>query len=116
MCKRKVKPISPKDVPSVELSHYDLNHIVEMINNQINKNHGMYPWEDAILEFEFPLVVRNAVAARFYMSGWTYIYHATTSELGQRSGLTSFILSTVPVPEIVTKHHIKYTRGTKTHD
>lgn len=110
------KPISPKDIPAIELAKYDLDHIVETFNNEIIKNHGRYPWEEIILQSEYPLSVRTEIASRFHSAGWTNIYHRTSSENGDRPVLTTFLMSTGPIPDNVTHNCYKYSPDVKKED
>ena len=103
-----IKPITPSDVTHIEMANYDLDHIIQLINEDIIKNHGMYHHEEAILHTEYPISVRKVIAIRLYRAGWKYVYHMTSSENGERPGLTCFILSTKPVSENIVRKYTLY--------
>lgn len=83
--------IKPEEIE--KLKEYDLDKIEEKIDESIKSYHGWYPWEEAILDEEYPLHVRDALAKRYKDNGWKFVYHVTTSETGEKSGLTSFKFS-----------------------
>lgn len=83
-----------------------INGLIEKIDNSMLSNHGHYDYELAIIDEEFPIVLRNAVAKRYKDVGWKYVYHRTSSENDERPGLTSFIFSQKEVePCIVKGYH-----------
>ena len=82
------------------LYRYNLDEIESKIDEDVKKNHGMYPWEDAILDREYETEIRDELAKRYINAGWNYVYHHTSSENGERPGLTCFILSMDPVKHI----------------
>ena len=54
-----------------------------------------YPWANAIIDGEFSLSDRNEVAKKYIEEGgWYAVFHKTSSENGERPGLTSFGLFT----------------------
>jgi len=96
------------------LYRYNLDEIENNIDAQVKKNHGSYPWEEAILDQEYETDIRDELAKRYIKAGWAYVYHHTSSENGERPGLTCFILSTKPVEHIEkdNKYH-KFKQITK---
>lgn len=64
---------------------------------------------DSILEYankinvflhkEYPIHVRDLIAKRYMEHGWKYAYHITSSENGERPGLTVFTFSNKELPE-----------------
>lgn len=50
--------------------------------------------EEAIIDGEYPVNARNAIGQKYKEAGWDYVYHITSSEHGDRPGLTHFIFST----------------------
>lgn len=70
-----------------------------------------YPWVDAIIEGEFSLNDRNEVARKYIEEGgWYAVAHRTSSENGERAGLTCFELFT---PESYEKWNKAYGEGYK---
>ena len=55
---------------------------------------------EAIIDGEPSLDVRNEIARCYIVdAGWGYVYHQTSSENGERPGLTHFIFTEEPLPE-----------------
>lgn len=83
--------ITPK-----ELENYNVNleKIEDEIDESIKRFHGWCKWEEAIIDNEYPVSVRNAIGQKYKDAGWKYVYHITSSEHGERPGLTRFIFST----------------------
>ena len=50
--------------------------------------------KEAIIDGEYPVNVRTAIGLKYREAGWDYVYHITSSEHGDRPGLTHFIFST----------------------
>lgn len=50
--------------------------------------------KEAIIDGEYPVDVRTAIGLKYREAGWNYVYHITSSEHGDRPGLTRFIFST----------------------
>lgn len=48
---------------------------------------------------EYPIHVRDLIAKRYMEHGWKYAYHITSSENGERPGLTVFTFSNTELPE-----------------
>ena len=79
-----------------ELNDYNVNYnkFEEEIDDSIKRFHGWYKWEEAIIDGEYPINVRNTIGQKYKEAGWDYVYHITSSEHGDRPGLTRFIFST----------------------
>lgn len=79
-----------------ELDDYNVNYnkLEKEIDNSIKNYHGWYKWEEAIIDGEYPVNARNAIGQKYKEAGWNYVYHITSSEHGDRPGLTRFIFST----------------------
>lgn len=67
------------------------------IDKSIREFHNWYQWEMAIIEGEYPLDIRNVMAKKYHDAGWKYVYHQTSSENGERPGLTCFKFSMKPL-------------------
>lgn len=89
--------LGPSDMRTITLEDYDVDGLIYKIDKNLKKFHGWYPWESALLEEELPLEIRNEIAIKYLKAGWIYVYHITTSENGERAGLTSFHLSQSPI-------------------
>lgn len=68
-------------------------------------NHGNYDYELAMIDDESPVELRNAVAKKYKEAGWKYVYHRTSSENGERPGLTSFIFSERELEHYIVKDY-----------
>lgn len=79
-----------------ELDDYNVNYykLEKEIDDSIKSFHGWHEWEEAIIDGEYPINVRNTIGQKYKEAGWNYVYHITSSEHGDRPGLTRFIFST----------------------
>lgn len=79
-----------------ELDDYNVNYnkLEKEIDESIKRFHGWCKWEEAIIDGEYPVSVRNAIGQKYKDAGWEYVYHLTSSERGDRPGLTRFLFST----------------------
>ena len=94
--------IKPEDLNQLTTNNYNLDDLEKKIDNSIIRFHGWYPWEEAIIEDEIPMDIRNQIAQRYKDAGWNYVYHRTSSENNERPGLTSFKFSMEPIkPEYI---------------
>lgn len=98
---------TPEDAKRVEIVPEVLDALEKQIDASIAKFHGWYPWEYAILYNEYAVVLRDAIAKRYLKAGWNYVYHGTSSENGERPGLTSFSFSMDPIEHWNGKHCLK---------
>lgn len=85
--------ITPEQVSKIDNTLYNIDDIEAEVDESIKNYHGWYPWEEALVDREFPVEVRNEVAKRYIKAGWKFVYHNTSSENGERPGLTCFMLS-----------------------
>lgn len=78
-----------------ELNDYNVNYdkLEKEIDESIKRFHGWCKWEEAIIDGEYPVNVRNTIGLRYREAGWNYVYHITSSEHGDHPGLTRFIFS-----------------------
>lgn len=83
--------ITPKDIEAMDMK---LDELEKEIDSSIKNYHGWCKWEEAIIDGEYPVSVRNAIGQKYKEVGWNYVYHVTSSEHGDRPGLTRFIFST----------------------
>lgn len=91
--------ITPTDlVSSVEQNIDDIDDIIAKIDAEIAENHLWYNMFDfAILTREYPKHLRDEIAQKYRDSGWDFVEHRTSSELGERPGLTEFRFSKYPI-------------------
>lgn len=85
--------ITPNDLKNIELKKTDFEKLEAEIDESIKSFHGWYPWEEAIIQGEYSVEVRNEIAKKYKENGWKYVYHQTSSENGERAGLTNFKFS-----------------------
>lgn len=89
--------ITPAELKQYEIENVNIEAIIVDIDTEIKRNHGEMPYESAILTKEYPKSVRDEIARRYREAGWKYITHHTSSENGERPGLTEFKLSMRPI-------------------
>lgn len=75
----------------------NMEDFIYKIDESIKKFHEWYPWESAVIEGEPSIETRNQIAIKYIEAGWNYVYHNTTSENGERAGLTGFDFSLTPL-------------------
>ena len=83
--------ITPKELEERDMK---LDKLEKEIDSSIKSFHGWRKWEEAIIDGEYPVNIRNAIGQKYKEAGWNYVYHITSSEHGSRPGLTRFIFST----------------------
>lgn len=93
--------ITPKELEKCDMK---LDELEKKIDRSIKNFHGWYKWEEAVIDGEYSVNVRNAIGQKYKDAGWKYVYHRTSSEHGERYGLTHFIFSTEKLDD-------KYTIG-----
>ena len=90
--------LTPTDCKNlIDTDKHKLDMLERKIDAEIRNHHGDYPWEEALLDCELSLMTRNSLAKRYTDAGWNYVYHHTSSENGERYGLTSFVFSMDPI-------------------
>lgn len=99
--------IKPNDLKNIEIENTNFEELETKIDNGIKSSHGLYPWETAIIEGEYSLESRNMIARKYKENGWNFVYHQTSSENGERAGLTCFMLSTKELDNKYTKNYHK---------
>lgn len=88
--------ITPNELSSS--NDYSIDDIIAEIDAEIVENHHLYPMCDfAILTKEYPKSVRDEIARKYRDSGWNFVGHRTSSENGERPGLTEFRFSKYPI-------------------
>ena len=100
--------LTPNDIREIEIKQYDFDKLEKDIDKSIENNHGDYEWEEALLDKEYPLSVRNEIGKRYMENGWHYVYHQTSSENGERPGLTIFAFSEIPIKHL--ENNTKYVK------
>lgn len=83
--------ITPNDFKNSDEKR--INVLIEKIDESMLSNHGHYDYEFAHIYEEPSFELRDSVAKKYKEAGWKYVYHRTSSENGERPGITSFIFS-----------------------
>lgn len=73
-----------------EINYYELE---KKIDKGIKRFHGFFKWEQAVIDGDYPVEVRNKIANNYKENGWNFVYHRSSSENGERSDLTVFKFS-----------------------
>lgn len=90
--------LTPTDCYCLEYDEiYKINQLEHQIDEQLLKQHGKHTVQEVILDGELPILLRNELASRYINAGWKYVYHATSSERGEKSDLTAFCFSIAKV-------------------
>lgn len=89
--------ITPEELEQYEIANVNIEAIIVDIDTEIKRHHGQHPYEDAFLIKEYSKSVRDEIARRYREAGWKYVIHRTSSENGERPGLTHFKLSMKPI-------------------
>lgn len=95
--------IAPQDLEHIKFSEEYVQEIIAKIDESIMRFHGWHSYEYAIVDSELPMRLRDYIAELYIKSGWTYVYHRTSSENGEKAGLTSFMFSTILLDDRCTK-------------
>lgn len=99
--------LSPNDVVNMGVESVDFTKLEKAIDDSIQGFHGWFAWEQAIIDGEYPVAVRNQIAQKYKDAGWKYVYHQTSSENGERPGLTEFLFSLEKIPEKIVQGYYK---------
>lgn len=99
--------IRPNDLKDMETKNINFEELELKIDEQIKKFHGLYRWDEAIIPGEYSFEVRNMLAKKYKENGWNFVYHQTSSENGERPGLTCFRFSTSELDDTLTKNFHK---------
>ena len=96
--------ISPKELIEMKrLSQVD--GYVERIDDYLKTHEPMHEWFEETIQSEIPVVARHEIARRYIEAGWYKVYHHTTSENGERAGLSCFVFVTSDSAEIFERAH-----------
>jgi hypothetical protein len=88
--------IAPNELSSSD--DYNIDDIIAEIDAEIAENHHWYHMCDfAILTKEYPKSIRDEIAQKYRDVGWNFVEHRTSSESGERPGLTEFRFSKYPI-------------------
>ena len=99
--------IKPNDLKNIEINNVDFEELEQKIDDSIKRFHGWFPWEEAIIEGEYSIEVRNIIANKYKDNGWDFVYHQTSSENGEMAGLTCFKFSNKELDEKYTENFYK---------
>lgn len=86
--------ITPVEAKQISIDKANIEKIISDIDASIKNYHGWYPWEEAIIDGEYPNNVMDAVLEKYFDAGWKFIFWNRSSEQGERPGLTSIMFST----------------------
>ena len=94
----------------------DMNAFIAKIDAEIENDIKIWNREgthvEAIITGEPSLELRDEIAKCYIdEAGWGYVYHRTSSENGERPGLTHFIFTEEPLPEEYVKDWHKKERS-----
>lgn len=98
--------ITPNEVKQISIDKAEVNRIIDSIDSSIKNYHGWYPWEEAVIEGEYPNNVMETILEKYFDAGWKFIYWNRSSEMGERHGLTGIKFSTTKLdPKYVKNEH-----------
>lgn len=94
-----IKAISPDVVYDFNTeNHIVICSIIEEINTKLitlsSSNPQINDYPEILLEGELDYSLRNKIAQEYIIAGWKCVAHQTTSENGERAGLTYFVFLT----------------------
>ena len=99
--------ITLENLKKEELDNLDFENLEALIDKSIRSFHKWYPWEEAIIDGELSIEVRNKISQKYKDAGWDYVYHRTSSENGERPGLTSFKFSKTKLEDkYIQRYHM----------
>lgn len=99
--------VTKNDLMNMEIENTNFEELEKAIDDSIRSYHGWYPWEEAIIQGEYSIEVRNIMGKKYKDAGWKHVYHQTSSENGERAGLTAFKLSNSPLEDEYIKKYIE---------
>ena len=102
--------ITPNDVKQISIDKSEVNRIIDSIDNSIKNYHGWYPWEEAVIEGEYPNNVMETILEKYFDAGWKFIYWNRSSEQGERSGLTGIKFSTTKIESKYIKNEHQFVK------
>ena len=95
------------DLKREELNNFDFEKLEADIDKSMISFHKWYPWEEAVVNGDLSVEIRNKIGQKYKDAGWKYVYHRTSSENGERPGLTSFKFSKIKLEDkYVTGYHM----------
>lgn len=92
--------LTPMDMLFQEVNMKEIEYDID---NSMKSFHGWRSFEQAIIDGEYPVEVRNIISTMYVKAGWNYVYHKTSSENGERPGLTQFYFSVKKLDDEITK-------------
>lgn len=87
--------VTPDVLDSKICSSTNINDIIDKIDHELLKDHNISKYAHngkicIILDEEYPVIVRDLIAEKYREAGWKKVTHQTSSENGERPGLTDF--------------------------
>ena len=93
-----IRAISPDAVYGFNTENHFVCSAIEKINTELitlsSSNNQIDVYPEVFLEGELDYSIRNKIAQEYIIAGWKCVAHQTTSENGERAGLTYFVFLT----------------------
>lgn len=94
--------------------HYQDENLVSKVIAGIDiklREMPLFNWAEAVISGEYDSSLRDEVAKRYIDHGWFAVAHRTSSENGERAGLTEFVLLTEDTfHKWYNDHYVKHER------
>lgn len=98
--------ITPVEAKQISIDKANIEKIISDIDSSIKNYHGWYPWEEAVIDGEYPNNVMDAILEKYFDVGWKFIFWNRSSEQGERAGLTNIMFSTSKIaPQYISNKH-----------
>lgn len=85
--------ITPEELKEKMTNNIIFSKLEEEIDDSIMNQIGFYPWQQALIRGEYSVEIRDIIARKYKANGWNFVYHGTSSEIGDYPGTTFFIFS-----------------------
>lgn len=87
--------LTPDMMDGLVISQANIDNIISAIDSEMKKEHNISEYGHTgklhiILDKEYPMIVRDMIVERYKEAGWRTVTHRTSSENGERPGLTGF--------------------------
>ena len=69
-----------------------VSELIGKIEQALKDMPQLYDWVEVVVTDEYSKEIRAEVAKEYLEAGWSIVYHQTSSENGERPGLTAFAL------------------------
>ena len=99
--------ITPEELKEKMINDTIFSKLEKEIDESIINQTGFYPWEQALIRGEYSIEIRNIIAEKYKANGWNFVYHRTSSENGERPGITYFMFSEKEIDDKYVKNFHK---------